>query len=306
MDSPLSGFLNLLKPPGMTSSDAVQSLKHALRPKSSGLTIGHAGTLDPEAAGALPIMFGRGTRLFEYLTGKRKEYLAEWLPGASTDTRDSTGRVTAVSDRIPTLDELRAALPRFIGEISQTPPVYSALKRGGAPLYKLARKGEAAEPEPRTARIDSLEWVGETPRGRLLRVTCGRGVYVRTLCHDIGGATGCAARMGFLLRTRAGIFTLENSATIEEAMAAIADDNRSLESFRKLLLPLDAPVMDLPRLEANSPAALRLLQSGNPLQRPLVWPADAPDGMYRLYAGETYAGVAELDASRARLAFRML
>ncbi|MDR0397506.1 MAG: tRNA pseudouridine(55) synthase TruB [Oscillospiraceae bacterium] len=303
---PFSGFLNLLKPPGMTSSDAVQTIKRALRVHARKLTIGHAGTLDPEAAGVLPIMLGRGTRLFEYLTDKRKEYIAEWIPGASTDTQDSAGRITAVSDYTPTLAELERVLPRFTGVIKQTPPVYSALKRGGAPLYRLARKGVAVEPEPREARVDSLEWIGETSSGRMLRVVCGRGVYVRSLCQSIGEAAGCAAHMGFLLRTRAGMFSIDNGVTIEETIAAVESGGEGLPRLRALLSPLDAPVMDLPRAESNAPESLKALLSGAALNRRTVSPRDAPDGLYRLYAGGMYAGVARMDAERARLVYRMI
>ncbi|MDR1263680.1 MAG: tRNA pseudouridine(55) synthase TruB [Oscillospiraceae bacterium] len=303
---PLGGFLNLLKPPGMTSNDAVQAVKYALRPKARDLLIGHAGTLDPEAAGVLPLLLGRGTRLFDYLTGKQKEYIAEWIPGAATDTQDSSGKIISSSDKVPGMAELEGVLPRFTGQIVQTPPAYSALKKDGVPLYELARKGEAVEPQPRTVRIDRLEWIGETLRGRLLRVTCSRGVYVRTLCQDIGEAVGCAAHMGFLLRTRAGIFTVADSVTIEDALGAINADGRLLKRFRKLLTPLDAPVMDLPRIDANHPAAEKVLRCGNPAKRLMLTPFDAPDGMYRLYSGEMYAGVAELDAAQARLVYRMI
>ncbi|GHU67530.1 tRNA pseudouridine(55) synthase TruB [Clostridia bacterium] len=306
--APLGGFLNLLKPPGMTSNDAVQALKYALRPKIKDLTIGHAGTLDPEAAGVLPIMLGRGTRLFDYLTGKQKEYIAEWIPGAATDTQDSMGKVIAVSDKIPTLDELNAVLPLFSGTIGQIPPAYSALKKDGVPLYERARRGETVKPEERKVRVDSLEWLDETPKGRLLRVVCGRGLYVRTLCQAIGETTGCTAHMGFLLRTRAGIFDIVRSVTMEEALNAISSDsdNNSLRQFRALLAPLDAPVMDLPRLDANAPIAAKVLVSGNPLKRTMIEPADAPIGLYRLYSGEMYAGVAELDVVQARIVYRMI
>ncbi|GHU74001.1 tRNA pseudouridine(55) synthase TruB [Clostridia bacterium] len=303
---PLAGFLNLLKPPGMTSNDAVTTLKRALRNREPNLAIGHAGTLDPEAAGVLPIMLGRGTRLFDYLTGKQKEYIAEWVPGVVTDTQDATGRIIKTSQEVPDKHALDEVLARFVGEIEQTPSAYSAIKQDGVPLYERARRGEQVEIQPRLVNIDRLEWLGETERGRMLRVVCGRGVYVRALCEDIGAAVGCAAHMGFLLRSRAGLFSIEDSRTLEEILAVIQKDGPYLKRFRTMLMPLDTPVMDLPKLDAVHPAAEKVLRSGNPLKRLMLSTPDAPEGLYRLYAGRLYVGVAMLDAIEARIALRMI
>lgn len=271
----MNGFLNLLKPPGMTSSNAVVRIRKTL---PRGVKVGHAGTLDPEAAGVLPIMIGRATRLFEYLADKQKEYVAEIAPGASTDTQDATGRVLARSDTRPTEAALRAILPRFTGEIEQLPPAYSALKVQGMPAYALARKGVEAALAPRRARVDLLEIIEPTPHGWLLRVVCGRGVYVRTLCHDIGAALSCPSHMRFLLRARSGVFSISDAVTIEEW-----DESRD----EALLLPLDAPLFDLPAAHVDAQYTARC-RNGNALTD-----FDAEPGFpaYRVYCGDQFAGI---------------
>lgn len=232
----MNGFINLLKPPGMTSSDVVVRVRRSL----SGEKVGHAGTLDPEAAGVLPIMVGKAARLFDFLVDKQKRYVAEIAFGVATDTQDAQGAVTARSEARPAREALLAVLPRFVGDITQRPPAYSALKVGGRTAYALAREGKAPVLAERAARVDAINLLEmRAPDGALLEITCGRGVYVRTLCHDIGQALGCGAHMRFLLRTLSGSFAIDQSVTLEEWMEA--------EDRPSLLTPMDAPLSHLPK-----------------------------------------------------------
>ena len=274
----MNGFLNLLKPPGMTSSDAVVQVRRTL----SGEKVGHAGTLDPEAAGVLPIMIGKATRLFDVLTEKEKEYIAEIAFGAATDTQDAQGTAIAVSKSLPSMADLRACLPAFIGDIMQVPPDFSALKIGGKPAYALARKGERTRLAARPARIDSIDFLEQTrERTALLRVRCGKGVYIRTLCHDIGIKLGCPAHLRFLLRTQTGPFMLAESVTLEEW----------LESGDRapLLWPLDAPLLHLPAARVDAVHQKAVL-NGNPLT---TFDGEIPpDAIARVYCGDQFAGLA--------------
>ena len=206
---------------------------------------GHAGTLDPEAAGVLPIMTGKATRLFDYLVDKEKEYEAVCAFGTSTDTQDATGSVLEKGANYPELDTIRAKAQELTGEIRQRPSMYSAIKVDGKPLYARARKGETVEVPERTVTVYSIEVTGEEPdHGAALRVKCGKGTYIRTLCDDLGKKCGCPAHMRSLLRTRSGAFTLDTAITLEEARE-LADSGRLAER----MLPPDAPLGHLRRTD---------------------------------------------------------
>ena len=236
----MNGFINFLKPPGMSSGAAVAAVK-----RLTGEKVGHAGTLDPEAAGVLPIMVGRAARLLDYFPDKSKSYIAEIAFAGATDTQDAQGVVIENPTYVPGKEEILAVLPAFRGGIMQHPPAYSALKRDGVPLYELARKGVAVETKARPTLIHSLELEEQaSPDGYMLFVDCRSGTYIRTLCHDIGQALNTPAHMRFLLRTRHGAFSIENAVTIEEVTAA--KERGDIES---LLLPMDYPLQPLPRLD---------------------------------------------------------
>lgn len=248
----MDGFVNLLKPPGMTSSDAVIKVRRLL---PRGTKVGHGGTLDPDAAGVLPICIGRGTRLFDYLIDKTKTYVAEARLGIETDTQDATGAVVARFPVRASKEEILAAMAKLTGEIWQVPPMYSAVKRDGRRMYDLARRGECVELAPRLARVDAFEYLRETGSDRfLVRVTCGKGVYIRTLIHDLGKLLGCGAHMAFLLRTRAGAFDIESAMTLEELQPDVGTK----------LIPLDAPLHFLTEINVNLSCERRLL-NGNPV-----------------------------------------
>ena len=208
--------------------------------------VGHAGTLDPEAAGVLPIMAGKAARLFDYLTDKEKEYTAVCAFGSRTDTQDATGAVLETGDNYPDRATVERAAAALTGDIRQVPSIYSAIKVGGKPLYARARRGETVEVPERTVHIESIEVLGEAPdHGMEIHVRCGKGTYIRTLCEDLGKLCGCPAHMRSLLRTRSGAFTLEEAMTLEEARA-LAEAGALAER----MLPPDWPLGHLPRTEA--------------------------------------------------------
>lgn len=212
----MEGVVNVLKPPGMTSSDVVSEMRHIFSMKR----VGHTGTLDPGAAGVLPVCLGRATRLFDHLTDKEKEYIAEIAFGVETDTQDSYGAVVRQMPAQVTMASLQAVLGSFTGELLQTVPLYAAVRVNGKPMYKLARAGEAVEQKKRTVTIHALELLSQTAENRfLLRVRCARGTYVRALCSDIGAKLDTCAHLSFLLRTRSSAFTLENAFALHELRA---------------------------------------------------------------------------------------
>lgn len=242
----MNGFFNVLKPPGMTSSQVVGAVRRLI----NGEKTGHAGTLDPQAAGILPVMVGKAARLFDYLVDKRKTYVAEIAFGTATDTQDAQGHVIDQGENYPSLEDVRAVLPRFTGEIMQVPPSFSAIKQEGRRLYDLARRGEMVTAAPRPILVEEISLGREMENhGMMLTIRCGKGTYVRTLCHDIGRAVGCPAHMRFLLRTQSGVFTLDTAYTVEELQAA-KDEGR----LNQCLLPMDMPLEHLHRVDV--PAAL--------------------------------------------------
>jgi tRNA pseudouridine55 synthase len=207
----MTGILNINKPAGWTSFDAVKFV----RSRCGERRVGHAGTLDPAATGVLPVLIGQATRVTEYLVDATKAYLATIELGIETDTYDAEGDVIRRTDASGvTLSDVERALPSFLGEQEQRPPLYSALKRDGVPLYKRARAGEAVAVEPRRVRTDKLEILAfESPRLRLL-IECGKGFYVRSLAHDLGHSLGVGGTLVELVRSRVGPFLLEDAVDL--------------------------------------------------------------------------------------------
>ena len=248
--------------------------------------VGHAGTLDPMATGVLPVFVGRATRAVEFASESEKEYIAGLKLGVVTNTQDTTGQV--VEERPVEADraDLEGALAAFRGEITQIPPMYSALKRDGKKLYELARAGKEVERAPRPVTIHALEVVEQTgPNCYTLRVRCSKGTYVRTLCHDIGQALGCGGTMYALRRTQAAGFTLDQAVTLE-AVQASADP-------AGLLLPVEAYFAHHPALTLPSARAERKVRNGNPLSLP------GEDGVYRVYSPEgAFLALSRLDQGR--------
>ncbi len=283
----MNGFLVMDKPLGRTSSDMVVFVRKRL---PRGTAVGHGGTLDPQASGVLPICVGAATRLFDYIIDKQKKYVAELQLGVETDTQDATGEIVRALPVRCGAEELSSALPAFTGDILQVPPMYSAVKRDGKRLYQLARKGESVDVEPRPCRVDAIRLLGQTGENRYrLEICCGRGVYIRTLCHDIGRAMGCGGHMASLRRTAAGVFREEDALSPEEIDRLAADGQ-----LEGALMPMDAPLTALPAVHVAGERAAHAVRNGNPL-RP-EWmdaPADADAGSVRVYLEERFAGVGE-------------
>lgn len=211
----MDGFLNIHKPAGMTSHDVVARVRRSLKTKR----VGHAGTLDPDATGVLVVAVGQATRLLPHVPLEPKVYLAMIGFGTATDTEDASGQVTAQADASGlTPEALVAALPRFVGEIQQVPPMVSALHHNGQRLYDLARQGITVEREARTITIHALELVAPPllGAGGIIRVTCGGGTYIRTLCKDIGEALGLPAHMATLVREAVGPYALAEAIGLDE------------------------------------------------------------------------------------------
>ena len=216
------GFVNVFKPAGPTSAQIVARLRriYGIYGRDRKLAAGHLGTLDPQAAGVLPVAIGKATRLIPMLTDQRKAYACTLVLGRSTTTQDATGE-TVASAEVPRdwRKRLDAALPAFVGKISQTPPMYSAVHHDGKRLYELAREGRTVERRSRTATIYAVTLLGAEANTARLRVACGEGTYVRTLCHDIGEAVGIPAHMGALVREASGPFLLYEALTLEDIAA---------------------------------------------------------------------------------------
>ncbi len=266
-----NGVLIVDKPSGWTSNDVVVKLKHLLHERR----VGHGGTLDPMATGVLPVFVGRATRAVEFAAGGRKEYIARLELGRTTDTQDSTGTTLTTAPCAVITPELEQAILPFRGDILQVPPMYSALKVQGKRLYDLARKGQQVERPPRPVTIYELEVLEQVDAvSWLLRVSCSKGTYIRTLCHDIGQSLGVGGVMSALRRTQAAGFDLTQAVTMEEIIAA-SEAGRE----RELLLPVDTCFRQYPVVTIGGKAE-RLCRNGN------EFPCGEVDGLCRVYSKE--------------------
>ena len=254
----MDGILNVLKPPGMTSHDVVAFVRRVTGNKKCG----HTGTLDPGAAGVLPVCLGKATKLARFVTEGDKTYRGEITLGIATSTQDAFGDILAYQDasRV-TLEQFKEVIPSFLGSIEQVPPMASAIKVQGQRLYELERQGKTVEVPSRVVTIYDLKiidsWDWQTPHPRILfDCTCSKGTYVRTLCSDIGQALGCGAYMSFLLRSRVGAFGLESTVTLE-TLAKLAEEKQCAE----VTIPMVQAVQHLPVVEIL-PTAQKSVTSG--------------------------------------------
>lgn len=217
----MRGFINIDKPKGITSFDVVKRIRRAAGIRK----VGHAGTLDPNATGVLPVAVAEATRFIEHLVSARKNYRATLAFGVATDTYDADGAVEAEADASAvTAEALAALLPRFVGAIMQTPPAYSAVKRQGEPAYQAARRGDPHELEPRPVEVDSIELTGFEPGPRAratLEVRSGKGFYVRSLAHELGQLLGVGAHLAELCRTAVGPFRVEDATGLDAAITLL-------------------------------------------------------------------------------------
>ncbi|MGL5270127.1 MAG: tRNA pseudouridine(55) synthase TruB [Selenomonadaceae bacterium] len=273
------GFINVLKPPGMTSHDVVSFIRRTYGLKK----VGHAGTLDPAAAGILPVALGRATRLIEYMTDADKAYRAEMTFGFATDSGDDTGTVieTSTDFTLPETSELKQILAEFRGINRQIPPIYSAIKINGKRACDLARKNiEVTIPE-RQIEIYDISLLSSTSQTMLFDVNCSKGTYIRTLCIDIGRRLGIPAHMSFLVRSRVGSFALPDAFTLEEIKL----------SPEKALCSMDKVLAHLPQQTLSVTQGADFMQG----KKIAVATASKPAGAIRIYQQTEFIGIGEYD-----------
>lgn len=297
----ISGWINLNKPEGLTSNDALMRVKKALNfPK-----IGHAGTLDPLASGILPIALGEATKLVSYMVEDDKVYVYTVTWGEQRSTDDREGAVVATSSVRPTEDQIRAILPKFTGTILQKPPAFSAIKVGGERAYDLARAGETVELEARPVDIYELHLVEITPESATFRAICGRGTYVRSLARDMALELGTVGYVSHLVREAVGPFTLQNAISLD--FFTDTQHNTPLESA---VLPIETVLDDIPVLAVTDQEAAKL-RNGQKLTfvaRPQVQrlvdvglqPGDASPGLALARYGNKAIAVLEVEGIEAQ------
>ncbi len=254
----ISGVVLIDKAPGMTSNDVVQKAKRLFFATKAG----HTGALDPLATGVLPICFGESTKFSQYLLDSDKTYESEFTLGVTTATADSDGEVLSSTDAsVITKSAVESAIEKYEGDIQQIPPMYSALKKDGQPLYKLARAGVEVEREARPVTVFSYELLafepGEQAKVRV-RIHCSKGTYIRSLAADLGDDLGCGAHVSSLRRVATGDFNIDGAQTLD-ALTEMRGDDRA-EVLDDQLLPVDAPVSRLPAMELDDDSAFYFIR----------------------------------------------
>lgn len=281
----IDGIVVLNKATGLSSNAALQQVKHLFEARKAG----HTGSLDPLATGVLPLCLGEATKVSQYLLDSDKGYRARIKLGVRTDSGDSEGNVLDEHDASAIeRQDIEASLPRFRGEIEQLPPMHSALKKDGVPLYKLARQGKTVEREPRRVTIYRCELTAFEGGELELEVECSKGTYIRTIADDLGQALGCGAHIIALHRTKAGAFTEQDCIGIE---ALIQEKERNgLDGLDQFLIPMDEAVADFPAVVLPEITAGFVKNGQAVLVRHL--PAD---GLVRLYEEEQFIGIGCID-----------
>ena len=272
----MDGVIVIRKEKGFTSHDVVAKLRGILHMKK----IGHTGTLDPDAEGVLPVALGKATRLVDMITDKEKTYEAVMRLGVVTDTQDMSGTVLSQTTELSvTEEELCTVVSSFVGDYMQVPPMYSALKVNGKKLYELAREGKTVERKPRPVHFYEIEILDISFPLVRFRVTCSKGTYIRTLCHDIGEKLGCGAAMESLLRTKVGRFTLDDAITLAQTEEAVQEG-----TIESKILGIEEILAEYPRVCCTKEGD-RLLANGNPLVQALV-DAQEKKGWIRMCSSE--------------------
>lgn len=253
----MDGFININKGQGLTSFAVLKNLKRII-PRTK---MGHLGTLDPMAEGVLPVALGSATRLIEYIPDEDKVYCATMTLGGISDTQDAWGKIEQTGKHDYSREGLVSILAEFTGMIEQVPPMYSALHHNGTRLYELARQGIEVERQARQIEIKSLRLLdtGTDAAGFPvidMEIACSKGTYIRTLCHDIGQRLGTGAYMSKLVRTKAGIFTIQDAFTLDEL-------TEKAQALEEIIKPLDYPITDLPMLCLRNPEDLIRIHNGN-------------------------------------------
>lgn len=277
----VDGVLLFHKPAGITSNGALQQVKRLFSAERAG----HTGTLDPMASGLLPICFGEATKFSAELLDSDKRYVARVRLGERTDTGDAEGTVIERREARVSREQLIEALARFRGDIEQVPPMYSAIKHQGRPLYEYARKGKEIERKPRLVRVSAIQLREFEAGEALVALTCSKGTYVRVLAEDLGEALGCGAHLSGLVRTAVGSLCLEQAHTFEE-LAQLEVGGRGA-----WLLPVDSLLRDHPAISLPNPLALRFLHGQ------VIRHETGQAGRVRVYGpDEVFLGVATVEA----------
>ena len=281
----ISGIVVLDKANGLSSNAALQEVKRLYEANKAG----HAGSLDPLATGVLPVCLGEATKVSQFLLDSDKCYRARIKLGIRTDTGDSEGSIIERNAGISlSRKAIERALTKFKGEIEQVPPMHSAIKMNGVPLYKLARKGIAVEREPRLVtlyQVCLLEFVNSELE---LEISCSKGTYIRTIADDLGQELGCGAHVIELRRTQAGVFTEKDSISAEEL--ALEKENSGLDKIDQFLIPMDRAIQDLPEVNLPSITASHVKNGQAVLVRHLP-----KNGLVRMYEDEQFIGIGSID-----------
>lgn len=277
----MNGFINLIKPSGMSSAYAVGAVK-----KKFNCPCGHMGTLDPMAEGVLPVGIGKASRLFQYLLDKEKTYIARFVFGYTTDTLDITGQITGKTINIPTLEQIKSVLSKFVGEIMQVPPIYSAKCINGKRSYELAREGKEVFLEAKKVCILNIECTKQISENEFeFKIDCKGGTYIRSLARDIAKEVNSLGVMSKLTRTRCGIFTMENGIGVDEFKAS--------ENVEKYVIAPDLAV-SFDKLDLTSKQAQKILDG-------VYENYGFADGTYRVYNQGAFIGVGKVENGILRI-----
>ena len=281
----ISGIVVLDKANGLSSNAALQEVKRLYEANKAG----HAGSLDPLATGVLPVCLGEATKVSQFLLDSDKRYRARIKLGIRTDTGDREGSIIERNEEISVSRKtIERALTKFKGEVEQVPPMYSAIKMNGVPLYKLARKGIAVEREPRLVTLYQICLVEFVNSELELEISCSKGTYIRTIADDLGQELGCGAHVIELRRTQAGVFTEKDSISSEEL--ALEKENRGLDKIDQFLIPMDRAIQDLPEVNLPSITASHVKNGQAVLVRHLP-----KNGLVRMYEDEQFIGIGSID-----------
>ena len=281
----ISGIVVLDKANGLSSNAALQEVKRLYEANKAG----HAGSLDPLATGVLPVCLGEATKVSQFLLDSDKRYRARIKLGIRTDTGDSEGSIIERNEGIRVSREaIERALTKFKGEVEQVPPMHSAIKMNGVPLYKLARKGITVEREPRLVTLSQICLIEFVNSELELEISCSKGTYIRTIADDLGQELGCGAHVIELRRTQAGVFTEKDSISSEEL--ALEKENRGLDKIDQFLIPMDRAIQDLPEVNLPSITASHVKNGQAVLVRHLP-----KNGLVRMYEDEQFIGIGSID-----------
>lgn len=278
----MNGFLNLYKPKGVSSAKILNTLKKSIR----GVSVGHMGTLDPLASGVLPVALGKSTRMFDYLLDKDKVYVATFAFGYETNTLDLEGEIVRKNDKIPTESELIEKSKELVGDIMQVPPVFSAKCVNGKRSYQLARKGHDFELPPKKVRINSITLLGKISDNEFkFEISCKGGTYIRSIVRDLAALCGTVGTMTNLIRTKSGVFEIENSVKVEDFIS---------EEDKKKLLIAPENVVNYPEIRLTEREATRLYNG-------LYDEFPFEDGVYKVFAPDGFYGIGEVTNGKIKV-----